>query len=352
MNVGRFVKDLIHIKQTNDSLTRVIGAGLSVALPMLIGLWSGNMKFGTLGALGAFAFLSYTPLHIPKLAKRILKAGLGIMAGFYLGLLSTLIPWTIPIAISFVSLAGFLVVRCLQIPNPGAFFLIMVSSMGTGMKLEFSQMLPAVGYVGGGVLASILMAVLTGYINQYYLKRPVEDNHKSYKERIKYAIEHDSDLLLTSIHHAGIIFFAAYISQALGFMNPYWVTISTAAVLAGKEIRIVFYRNVQRIVGGLVGLIIGFYLLSLHLDVIPTIILIVIFTFLVEFCMVRNYAVANFFTNPVSLMLSHLSSGLFITDLVQYRLLGLVVGSIIGFIGAALIELGLRIKEKRFTFLK
>ena len=42
MNVGRFVKDLIHIKQTNDSLTRVIGAGLSVALPMLIGLWSGN----------------------------------------------------------------------------------------------------------------------------------------------------------------------------------------------------------------------------------------------------------------------------------------------------------------------
>ena len=184
------------------------------------------------------------------------------------------------------------------------------------------------------------------------LKRPVEDNHKSYKERIKYAIEHDSDLLLTSIHHAGIIFFAAYISQALGFMNPYWVTISTAAVLAGKEIRIVFYRNVQRIVGGLVGLIIGFYLLSLHLDVIPTIILIVIFTFLVEFCMVRNYAVANFFTNPVSLMLSHLSSGLFITDLVQYRLLGLVVGSIIGFIGAALIELGLRIKEKRFTFLK
>lgn len=96
MKQNNFLKELFHFKQTDDSIIRVIGAGLNIAIPMSIGLISGNMKFGTLGALGTFAFLSFTPLPLPKLAKRILKAGLGIMGGFYLGLLSTLVPWTIP----------------------------------------------------------------------------------------------------------------------------------------------------------------------------------------------------------------------------------------------------------------
>lgn len=352
MKQNNFLKELFHFKQTDDSIIRVIGAGLNIAIPMSIGSISGNMKFGTLGALGTFAFLSFTPLPLPKLAKRILKAGLGIMGGFYLGLLSTLVPWTIPIVISLVSLIGFLVVRTLQIPNPGAFFVIMVTSMGTGMRLPFSEMLPAVGYVGIGVLTSILMACLTGYINAHYFHRPVNSSEISYKERINHAIEHDSVLLLSSIHHAGIIFFATYLSQELGFGNPYWVTISTVAVLAGQEIRVIFHRNLQRILGGLVGLLIGFFLLSLNLGIVPVIILIVFLTLCVEYCMVRNYGVANFFTNPVSLLLAQLSSGLFVNDLVQYRLLGLVVGSIIGFVGAALIELALRIHEKRIKFLK
>ena len=42
----------------------------------------GNMRIGTFGALGAFAFLSFQPFTPTKLAKRILKAGLAIMAGF------------------------------------------------------------------------------------------------------------------------------------------------------------------------------------------------------------------------------------------------------------------------------
>lgn len=53
--------------------------------------------------------------------------------------------------------------------------------------------------------------------------------------------------------------------------------------------------------------------------------------------MVRNYGLANFFTNPLALLLANLSSGAFVNDLVGNRFIGLVVGSIIGFIGAALI---------------
>lgn len=98
---------MLHIRQTDDTLTRVIGSGLSTAVPLLIGLLAGNMRIGTFGALGAFAFLSFQPFTPTKLAKRILKSGLAIMVGFLAGALSTFVPWMIPITISLVSLIGF-----------------------------------------------------------------------------------------------------------------------------------------------------------------------------------------------------------------------------------------------------
>jgi len=134
---------MLHIRQTDDTLTRVIGSGLSTAVPLIIGLMAGNMRIGTFGALGALAFLSFQPFAPTKLAIRILKAGLAIMAGFLAGALSTFVPWMIPITISLVSLIGFLVVRMLHIPSPGAFFVIMVTSMGAGVKLDIPGMLHA-----------------------------------------------------------------------------------------------------------------------------------------------------------------------------------------------------------------
>lgn len=346
------IREMVHIRETNDTLTRVIGAGMSTAVPLLLGYFTGNMGMGTLGALGAFAFLSFTPLPIDRLAKRILKVGLGIMSGFYIGLLSTLVPWLIPIAIGFVSLCGFLTVRILKIPNPGAFFVIMVTSMGTGMTMEFGEMIPAVLNVGIGVASSIVMAVIAGYINIHFLHREVETEVVPYRKRFQEAIENDPQLLLSSLHHAAIIFFATYVGQSLGFANPYWITISTAAVLQGRQLKLVFHRNVQRIVGGMIGLLVGVFFFSLNLGTLETIGTIVILNICVEYCMVRNYGLANFFTNPLSLLLASLSSNFFAHELFGARFIGLVLGSLIGFSGAALISLGIRMYERELLMIK
>ena len=245
---------MLHIRQTDDTLTRVIGSGLSTAVPLIIGLMAGNMRIGTFGALGAFAFLSFQPFTPTKLATRILKAGLAIMAGFLAGALSTFVPWMIPITISLVSLIGFLVVRILHIPNPGAFFVIMVTSMGAGVRLDIPGMLQAVSFVGIGVAASIFWAVLAVIFNNRVLNRPYRNDTRSYREHLYDAVENDSELLLSSVHHAGILFLATYLAHSLGIGNFYWVAVSCAAVLQGRELKVIFHRHVQRIVGGMVGL--------------------------------------------------------------------------------------------------
>lgn len=338
-------KELLKIKETEDSLLRVFGAGSTTGIMLLMGYLSGNMQIGTFGALGAFAFLYYLPIPNKELIHRIFRVGLCMIMGFFFGALSTFVPWMIPITISLISLAGFVVFRVLRAPRPGAFFIIMVSSMATGTSLSFGGIVSATMYVALGVAASIGVAVIVRILHRKLsgVEMPIENI--SFKERWKHAITNDSRLLLSSIHHAGIIFFATYIGMALGLGNPYWVTISCAAVLQGSELIAIFQRNVQRIVGGMVGLLVGIVLFSFDLNVVSTIIIIVILNVFVEYAMVRNYAIANFFTNPLSLLLANLSSGAFVNDLVSYRFAGLVLGSLIAFIGAVLISYALRLYE-------
>lgn len=340
---------MLHIRETDDTLTRVIGAGLSTAVPLIIGLLIGNMRVATFGSLGAFAFLSFQPFSTPKLARRIFIVGLTIMAGLFIGGLSSMLPWTSPIALGVVSLAGFLICRILRIPNPGPFFVIMVTAMGTGLKLQFLHLLQAVSYVGIGVLASIFWACLAGYFNYRYLNRPYRDDTKTVREHLYEAVEQDSALLLSSVHHAAIIFFAAYLAQSLGLGNSYWSAISCAAVLQGRELKVIFQRNIQRIIGGVVGLAIGMFFFSLNMSTVNTVVVLIILNFFVEYAMVRNYGLANFFTNPLALLLANLSSSAFASELVEYRFYGLVLGSLIGFIGAALISFSMKMYEKELT---
>lgn len=222
----------------------------------------------------------------------------------------------------------------------------MVGSMGTGLTLPLAGIIRATIYVAFGVLVAILMASLVGVLHRKLIEEKEEHRSESFKTKLLYAIKHDQELLLSSIHHAGIIFFATYLGLALELGNPYWITISCAAVLQGRKLNVIMYRNVQRIVGGIFGLLVGMFLFSLDLNVIQTIIVITILNFFVEYAMVRNYGLANFFTNPLALLLANLSSGAFVNDLVGNRFIGLVVGSIIGFIGAAMIAGAINLFKK------
>lgn len=68
--------------------------------------------------------------------------------------------------------------------------------------------------------------------------------------------------------------------------------------------------------------------------------------------MVRNYGLANFFTNPQALLLSNLSKAQFTLDLVQFRLVRLVIGSLIGLLGALVITYAIKLYDKETQLIK
>lgn len=54
----------------------------------------------------------------------------------------------------------------------------------------------------------------------------------------------------------------------------------------------------------------------------------------VEFIIKHNYAIANFFITPMSLLLISLAKQQFLYSLLPYRFLGIILGGLLGLLGA------------------
>lgn len=75
----------------------------------------------------------------------------------------------------------------------------------------------------------------------------------------------DPASLLDALHYAAILFLAAYLSQSLHLINAYWMTFTCAAILQGENLHSVMQRNVQRILGTSLGLLLSAILLMIPL---------------------------------------------------------------------------------------
>lgn len=127
---------------------------------------------------------------------------------------------------------------------------------------------------------------------------------------------------------------ATYLSQSIQLENPYWLVISTATILQGNSLRAMMERNVQRILGTLLGIGFAAFLLNISLALLPKIFLISFFFVTVEFIIKHNYAIANFFITPMSLLLISLAKQQFLYSLLPYRFLGIILGGLLGLLGA------------------
>jgi uncharacterized membrane protein YccC len=68
----------------------------------------------------------------------------------------------------------------------------------------------------------------------------------------------------------------------------------------------------------------------------------------VEYFVKRNYAIAQFFTTPMSLMLSMLVKQQYLYSLIQFRFLGIVIGSLLGLLAAWMMTTSLSFYNRKF----
>ncbi|GGC93931.1 FUSC family protein [Enterococcus wangshanyuanii] len=314
-----------------------------MAIPLFIGYFSNNLLIGSFGSLGIFTFLYYQTLPFKDLMIRLSSVGSFLLLGNLLGMLSTHVPWVIPIMIALIAFLARIIFRLYAIAKPGAFFIVMVTAMGSGTKIPLDRIPIMMSYVLLGVITSLVVAVILYFVEGSVEAKPVEKKI-SLQERLYI----DPAALLDALHYAAILFLATYISQSLHLTNAYWMIVSCAAVLQGDNLRAIMHRNVQRIFGTMVGLLIAALLLSIAFTTLQSILLICFFFLTVEFFIKRNYAIANFFTTPMSLLLANLARHQYLVSLLNYRLIGIVLGSLLGLLGAYVLTTCLRFYNRAY----
>lgn len=337
-----FFKELIHYHKPKESPFRLIGAGLCMISVLFTGYLSHQLAISSFGSLGIFTFLYYQRLPLKQSMLRLSIIGSFLTIANFLGMLSTHAAWTAPIVVAVVGFLGRFFFRLYGIAKPGPFFIVMVTAMGVSTKIPLAKIPVMSGYFFIGVLFSLLFAFILYFLEKTPL--PEIDPVKTLNSRIN----DDPAVVIDSLLYSGILFFAVYLSMGLQLKNPYWLVVSCASILQGDNLRAMAHRNIQRIFGTIIGLAIAAFLLNLPLSVFETLLLIAALFVTVEYFVKRNYAIAQFFTTPMSLMLSMLVKQQYLYTLIQFRFLGIVIGSLLGLLAAWMMSTSLEFYNRKF----
>lgn len=136
------------------------------------------------------------------------------------------------------------------------------------------------------------------------------------------------------MYYSFILFSAAYISEDLHLRNSYWLAVSCAPIPQGDDLCAIRQRNTQRVFGTMIGLVISAFLFNLALITFELIVMITILFVTIGYFIHRSYGLAQFFTTPVTPMLSLFVRQQYVVTLIQPRFLGAVLGSLLGLITA------------------
>jgi hypothetical protein len=303
-------------------------AALSVGLPVFIGALTGNIREAVLASMGGLVITYMPNASIVRRMITLIVALFGFVLSFsFVGLLS-FNPILAAVGILAITILANGITRYWQVPAPGRFFFIMLAALAATLPFNLEALPVRVGWLMLGGTFTIIFAFL------YSLSMPAKEPAAPLAVTVLYTRK---QLLIESLVMGMVVAGSYVLALALGLTNPYWVPISCAAIMQGADLRIMRHRQIQRIVGTALGLVIAYLLLLLPLSGVQVAVAITLLVFIVEKSMVRHYGLAIIFITPLTILLADSALGtLALSELVQARFIDIALGSVIGFIGGYL----------------
>lgn len=335
------------MKSKNKIFIKSIGAGISMSIPLIIGILFKEPNICTFGALGSFSFLIFRDRSIIWNIKAIVLHAIALLFSFFFGLITGMHSWILPFVISIISFIAFFFTRIYRIPKPDYFFVIMVFASGFNIRVNnIIQAFDNSIYLLYGICGALIACILTSLIMR--LPKSLEkDDYESFTFLDKYyvTIHKSPDMFLKACHFSSVIFITAYISYLFRDNSGYWVLVSSAAILAGEHLNAIRKRTIGRVLGTLFGLIFGYFLIKIDMNKEVTIIFIIMFAILIEYFVSLNYTLANFFINPQVLLLMSLHEQSYKYSILSVRFAGVVIGSIIAMLLIFLMTHSIRLMD-------
>ncbi|MCO4787346.1 MAG: FUSC family protein [Marinomonas atlantica] len=321
------LKSLVVLNKVSRPWHLPVTTGVTIGAPAVIGALTGTFNDAMIASLGAMVFLYMSPNRTTSRMLTMILCTFGFMACLTLATLAAVVPGLAPVGLFMIALAVIVITRYYCLPPPGSFFFILASCVAMAMPFDFSAIPMRVGLIALGGLWAVLMAFIyslfTGAHKTTYT--PVEVD-----PRVNAIL---LEALFLSVCISGSYAFALILSLD----NPYWVPISCAAILQGATFRMVWHRNIHRIVGTSIGMLLASFIFSFHPSPIVLALLICVLQTIIEVFIVKNYALAVTFITPLTVIMAEITStGMDASVLLEQRMIDIVLGSFIGFIAGAI----------------
>lgn len=322
------VEHLTRLNRSDRSWQLPLAAGLSSGLPLMVGAYFGRLDFGLVSALGGLVFLYVTATPLAHRMVLLMACAFGLAACYALGLISHFSPALLAVSLALIAMLVTMVCRVYALGPPGSLFFIMAASIGAYMPVQVPDVPLYVGLMTMGSLLACLIALLYS-VATLELTPPKPPPPRSWP-----AVD---QVLVDGVVLAAFVAMSVLVAHALDLSRAYWVPVSCVAVMQGATLRAVWNKQVQRIVGTALGLLLAWGVLTLPLNPWLVAALVMALSFLIEVFVVRHYGIAMVFITPLTLLLAeaaHLGASSS-AALIQSRFIDIVLGSVIGLIGGA-----------------
>ena len=172
-------------------------------------------------------------------------------------MLSHHVPWLIPITIAIVAFLARLLFRLYGIEKPGALLVIMSTAMGTSNNFPLHKIPIMASFVLLGVVTGIIMGIVLHFIDKrpYVFKTDVSSRTTLYRSRF----------FIRCFALCGHFIFSGLFKPIASFSQRLLDDVYLRSHFTRENLHSVMQRNVQRILGTSLGLLLSAILLMIPL---------------------------------------------------------------------------------------
>ena len=325
--IRRELRQLATINPSSRPWQMPFAAALATGLPPLVGAFFEHLEYGLISSLGGlvFLYLPATPLYHRMVT--LMACAFAMSACYALGVMSHFLPLLMMPVLTFIAILVTMLCRFYALGMPGGLFFIMAAAIGAYSPREIEQVPLAVGLIFMGAL----LACLIGFFYSLYILR------RQAPEPVRPLPPASFDFVVFDAVVIGLcVGISLALAQLFQLEKAYWVPVSCLAVIQGASLQDVWTKQLHRIIGTGIGLLLAWGMLSLPLDPWRISLAMMLLTFIVETAVVRHYAFAAIFITPLIILLAEAATLGHATahGLIQERFFDTLLGCLVGLLGA------------------
>ena len=325
--LARELRRLLTFNASERPWEMPLAAAAASGLPVIIGAWYGEMAAGLAGSLGGLVFLYLPATGLSERMAAMMACAFGLVASFALGILSSVYePLTIPV-LALVAAVVTMICRFYALGPPGSLFFVMTAAIGAYSPARGQAAAAQVGFIAMGCTLATLVAF---FYSLHALRRRPAVSQAGRVFDFGFVVA-DSVVIGAAV---GV---SLAIAQLLQLPRPYWVPVSCLAVIQAASLREAWRKQLHRIAGTALGLLLFLLLAMMPLSAMGVALLLTALTFVIETLVVRHYALAVVFITPLTILLAEAAnfSVALPPGVLVARLVDTIIGCLVGLAAAA-----------------